>query len=276
MAEIETLTVDGPGRALGVDVVRPIDGSARTAIVLLHGGGLRAGSRAAMHARARALAALGFVAVAPEYRLLTEAAWPAPLDDALAALEWTTAHAGDLGIDPDRVVVQGHSAGAYLALLVGVLAQPAAVVSFYPTIGLHVQARPADEQPGLTAFAQAPDGTIPSHVILGDDTDPQRVRAASPIHRVSATFPPTLILHGSADWLVRPFSSQLLYDRLVELGVTAELHLYAGEFHEFDLAPALLDVSMREVAHFVRRFVSEPDRLIDESRTANPMFTRPR
>ena len=206
MAVIETLSVDGPGRALGVDVVRPTDGAARTAIVLLHGGGLRAGSRAAMHARARALAALGFVAVVPEYRLLPEAVWPAPLDDALAAFEWTIAHASDLGIDPDRVVVQGHSAGAYLALLVGVLARPAAVACFYPTIGLHVQGRPADEQPGLTAFAQAQDGTIPSHLILGDDTDPQRVHAASPIHRIDATFPPTLILHGSADWLVREWA----------------------------------------------------------------------
>ena len=272
--EIERLTFDGPGRVLGVDVARPVDDSLRTAVVILHGGGLRVGSREAVHSRALALAELGFVAVAPEYRFLGEAPWPAPLDDALAAVEWTRAHADELRIEPDRVVVQGHSAGGYLALLVGAIAQPAAVACFYPPTGLYAQAPPTDPPAGLQPVPQAEDGTVPSHQMLGDDLDPDRVRAASPIHRLDANFPPTVIQHGTSDWLSRPFSSQLLYDRLIELGVTAELHLYAGETHEFDITPAMLDVSMREVARFVRRFVSEPDRLMAEGRSANPMFTR--
>ncbi len=272
--EIERLTFDGPGRALGVDIARPNDDTLRTAIVILHGGGLRVGSREAVHGRVRAFAELGFVAIAPEYRLLGEALWPAPLDDAVAAVEWTRAHAAELRIDPDRVVVQGHSAGGYLALLLGVVAHPAAVACFYAPTGLYVQPPPAEPPIGLDPVDQAADGTVPSHQMLGDDVDPDRVREASPIHRLNANFPPTVIQHGTSDWLIRPFSSRLLYDRLTELGVTAELHLHAGETHEFDLSPAMLDISTREVARFVRRFVSEPDRLAAEDRAANPMFTR--
>jgi acetyl esterase/lipase len=275
MAEFRTVTYAGPARELAIDIFEPEDSTARTAIVILHGGGLRMGARTAVHNRAAALAERGFVACAAEYRLLGEAPWPAPLDDALAALEWVRSNADSLGIDPGRVVVQGQSAGGYIALLVGARAHPQAVVAYYASIGLHPEPTPTNTAAGLAPIEQAPDGTIPSYRVLGDDLAGEHISDASPIRQIDGDFPPTLLFHGGADWMVRPFSTVIFYDRLTALGVPTDLHLLAGQSHEFDLAPSMLEVTTETTAAFVRRYVSDPGGAAEEAATFNPMFSAP-
>ena len=65
----------------------------------------------------RALANQGFVVVIPDYRLVPKAHWPDFLEDAAAAVAWTHRHIGELGGDPDRIALMGHSAGAYNAVM---------------------------------------------------------------------------------------------------------------------------------------------------------------
>ena len=67
--------------------------------------------------RSAELVGHGFTAVAVEYRLTGEAPWPAQLHDVKRAIRHVRANANALGVDPDRIVLQGHSAGAHLALL---------------------------------------------------------------------------------------------------------------------------------------------------------------
>lgn len=74
------------------------------AVLLYHGGGWRVGDRATMTAACAAFARLGYVAIAPEYRLLGEAPWPAPLIDARTAIRAARAKAGSLGILPDSTL----------------------------------------------------------------------------------------------------------------------------------------------------------------------------
>jgi acetyl esterase/lipase len=273
MADFRTVTYAGPARELAIDIFEPEASTSRTAIVIFHGGGLRAGARAAVHNRAAALAEHGFVACAAEYRLLSEAPWPAPLDDALAAFEWVRSHGDELAIDPKRVVVQGQSAGGYLALLLGARLHPAAVVAYYASIGLYPEPAPAEAGSGPSPIEQAPDGTIPSYRVLGDDLDGEHISDVSPIRQIDGDSPPTLLFHGGSDWMLRPFSSVIFYDRLVALGVPVELHLLAGQSHEFDLLPSMLEVTTAATAAFVRRYVSDIAGAAEEAQTHNPMFS---
>ena len=118
MTDRSTIQIPGGGRALAADLFRPAAASSlRTAVILLHGGAWRFGSRADMVPYASALARLGFTALAAEYRLLGEAAYPAQLDDVRSVIAWAQAHAAELGIDPGKIALEGFSAGGHLALL---------------------------------------------------------------------------------------------------------------------------------------------------------------
>ncbi|MGW0609620.1 alpha/beta hydrolase [Streptomyces sp. NPDC002788] len=97
-----------------VRVYRPHQ--AQGAIVWLHGGGFVMGDLETEHPWAARLAgSSGAVVISVGYRLAPEHRFPAALDDAYAVLTWTARHAAELGIDPERISVGGHSAGGGLA-----------------------------------------------------------------------------------------------------------------------------------------------------------------
>ena len=97
---------------------------AHGAIVWLHGGGFVMGDLETEHPWAvRVANGSAAVVVSVGYRLAPEQRFPAALDDAYAALAWTAAHAADLGIDPERIAVGGHAAGAGLAAAVALRAR---------------------------------------------------------------------------------------------------------------------------------------------------------
>lgn len=99
---------------VSIRVYRPKGATA--AIVWLHGGGFVMGDLGTEHPWATRVAAeSGVTVVSVGYRLAPENPFPAAFDDAYAVLQWTAKHAAELGVDPDRIAVGGHSAGAGLA-----------------------------------------------------------------------------------------------------------------------------------------------------------------
>lgn len=97
---------------------------AQGAIVWLHGGGFVMGDLDTEHPWAARIAALSnAVVISVGYRLAPEHRFPAALDDTYAVLTWTAEHASELGIDPERIAVGGHSAGAGLAAAVALRAR---------------------------------------------------------------------------------------------------------------------------------------------------------
>jgi acetyl esterase/lipase len=117
-------TIDGvaPGR-LSLDVHGVADAERCPAMVFVHGGGWRQGDKRGAGAEDKAVwaNAAGWVFVSVNYRLAAEperAQWPEMGDDVAAAVAWVADHSNELGIDPDRVAVVGHSAGAHLASIV--------------------------------------------------------------------------------------------------------------------------------------------------------------
>lgn len=114
-------TVDG--RMLRYDIARPtVIASPRPLVVLFHGGGFKGGSKNGFRDEIMTLASLGYAAASVEYRLSSEAGYefPAPFSDARCALRVLAANAAGLQVDPSRIAIGGASAGAALALVVGV------------------------------------------------------------------------------------------------------------------------------------------------------------
>jgi acetyl esterase/lipase len=250
------------GRDLKVDLYRP-DGAAvptRSAVLIVHGGGWILGNRGMMEALASRFAAQGFLAIAVEYRLVREAPWPAQLDDVIAAVRWTADNAARLGIDPGRIVVAGASAGGQLAMLAAAALREkprvAAVISLFTASELTVDPKPAK-------------GYFGAPMLLGPEATDEACRAASPLHQITADYPPVFLLHGGADWLIDPVASLRLYDKLVGLGVTAELHIVAGALHEFIEEPGMTGPMVAEIALFLNRIIVEPERWAAETQASN-------
>ncbi|WP_445269537.1 alpha/beta hydrolase [Streptomyces sp. DSM 41634] len=116
----DTSTMEVEDRTVSADpdvpvrIYRPY--GAQGAVVWLHGGGGVFGDLDTEHPWAARIADLsGAVVISVGYRLAPEHPFPAALDDAYAVLDWTAGHADELGIDPARIAVGGHSAGANLA-----------------------------------------------------------------------------------------------------------------------------------------------------------------
>lgn len=109
-------------RKLQTDIFSPAKkaGNKRTAVIIIFGGGWRSGSRSQQYPLAERLAALGYVCFTPDYRLSTEALYPAAVYDIKAAVRWVKKNAGKYYIDTSRLAVLGFSAGGELAAFTGV------------------------------------------------------------------------------------------------------------------------------------------------------------
>ena len=109
-----------------IEVIMPEPGETlHPALVWFHGGALQFGSTEEVVAPATDYANKGYVGFLPGYRLYNSGSganpWPTQLDDAQRAVRWIRAHAEDFDIDPDRICATGHSAGGYLAALLGTM-----------------------------------------------------------------------------------------------------------------------------------------------------------
>ena len=100
-----------------VEVIAPDTPGPHPVLVFIHGGGWHSGVPGEYHFVGRALARAGYVVVLPGYRLTPDGIYPRMLEDSAAALRWTRDNVAAHGGDPDRVVIAGHSAGAYNAVL---------------------------------------------------------------------------------------------------------------------------------------------------------------
>ena len=197
-----------------LDLYLPADSSrAAPLVVLVHGGSWRAGDRTELPAMARYFAARGVAAVVPDYRLAPSHPFPAARDDVLAAVDFVRARAGSLGIDRDRVVFIGRSAGAQLALSAAMArADDPSVrgaVSLYGPLDLRWgYANPGNRRviDGRGVLREYLGGT-PAEV-------PAVYEAASPVALVSRRTPPVLLLHGGRDNLVSSTHSERFAARM--------------------------------------------------------------
>lgn len=106
-------------RDLHLDIFRPTKAGKHPAIIMIHGGGWRSGTKEMQVPMAEMLAAKGFVAIPVEYQLSLEAKYPAAIFNIKSAIRWVRANAEKYGIDTAKIATSGCSAGGHLASLVG-------------------------------------------------------------------------------------------------------------------------------------------------------------
>jgi acetyl esterase/lipase len=212
----------GPEQRQRLDVYAPRRPSAAPlpVIVFFYGGAWSDGERGHYAFAARALAALGCVVVVPDYRLVPEVEYPDFLCDCAAAVRWVAASIGAYGGDPGRLVLAGHSAGAYNAAMLTLdpswIGDATIQRLIAGAIGL---SGPYDFHPF--------DGPI-SRRVFGQAEDPQ---GTQPINHVDASSPPMLLISGGRDQLVLPRNSERLGAALNAAGVVARVHIYPKLAH---------------------------------------------
>lgn len=196
---------------------------ARPAIVFFFGGGWNGGTRAQFRPHCEYLASRGMVAAAADYRTKSSAG-TSPKEcvrDGKSAMRWLRAHAGELGIDPNRLAAGGGSAGGHVAAAVATLSDdneegedtavscvPSALVLFNPV------------------FDNGPGG-------YGHDRVKDYWESFSPMHNLSKQTPPTLVMLGTNDRLVPVKTAEAYAAKMSELGVRCDLKLYEGQPHGF-------------------------------------------
>lgn len=211
----------------------------RPAVLYLHGGGWSAGERGYARAWADFLTARGYIVVSLDYRLFPPSTGLKAPGDVQCGIGWVKAHAATYGIDPDRLVLFGESAGGHLATLVGYAAGdprlPAsceardtsvkALISFYGPSDLvfHAEHLGPGTRRRLEGFTGVP---LEGHR--------ERYALLSPLTHVGPHAPPTLLLHGEADSVVPLHASRALAARLEEAGVPHQLFTPPYAEHAFD------------------------------------------
>ena len=227
---------------LRLNVVRPRTDTLRPlpAVIWIHGGGWREGRHTDGLAWwcCPALAATGFVAVSIEYRLSTEARFPAQVHDVKAAIRWVRANADRFGIDPDRIGLWGHSAGGHLAALAALTPDLPELEGDLGPLGVSSRVHAVAPASAPTDFTQLgvdwPPDALSAVSDLCGGVGPDRrglLRLGSPVHHVTPDAPPFLVIHGDADEVVPVTQGDRLVRALEKAGVAVTYERIAGADH---------------------------------------------
>lgn len=212
----------GPGPRQKLDVYRPAGGAQNLPVVVfVYGGAWKSGDRAPYEFAGRALAAQGAVVMVIDYRLVPQVRFPAFIEDIAAAVAWANRNASSYGGDPGRIILAGHSAGAYDIAVAALDHRYLEAQGIDPRVVAGVVSLagpfdflPLDDPDTLAAFSQWP-----------------KPEETQPVHLVTADAPPFLLLTGDSDSTVGPYNSRNLKRQLDASGVENRMILYPGIDH---------------------------------------------
>jgi acetyl esterase/lipase len=282
--------------AIKADVYHYSDTMVRPVVVSLHGGALIMGHRESLTGPVKNFALTnGYVLVSFDYRLAPETQLPAIIEDIEDAFRWLRREGPKrFHIDPERVAVTGGSAGGYLTLLTGCRVQPRprVLLAFYgygDLIGDWYSSpspHPRHNQRKITAdeawrqvsgpeVADARDrrgdggifynfcrqtGQWPKAISGWDPrSEAEKFIPFMPLRNVTAAYPPTVLIHGTADTDVPFEQSQLMAQELQKHGVRFQFHPIANAEHGLTGGDrAEIEEGQRKALEFVKRHLERP------------------
>ena len=214
----------------------------RPAVVFIHGGGWGAGNPDQWFPQCRYFALRGLVGVSVQYRLKSDTTTVAEcVADCKSAIRYLRRNAGSLGLDPERIVVVGESAGGHLAAALGTIA--------------------GYDEPGEDTTVSAVPNAL---VLLNPITDlttrwgeglGDKAQSLSPLHHISQKTPPTLLIHGDADQVVDLRHSRAFHEEMLAVGNRGQLIVLPTADHAF----AIIGYGPH---HSVARTIVEIDRYL--------------
>lgn len=241
----------GPDPRQRLDLYAPRHAAAPLPLlVFAYGGGWNSGTRTEYHFAGRAFAALGFLTAVVDYRVHPQAHFPDFVDDLGLAANWLVDTAALYGGDPERVVLAGHSSGAYNAVMLGLdparFSAPGLAGRVAAIVGLAgpYDFYPFDVKESIDAFEGI--------------AEPER---SQPVNLVTPAAPPMALLHGVRDTLVGDYHTVRLAQKLREASVPV-LERHYPRFRHAELVLGLARPLRRvwpvwrDVADFLRPYAA--------------------
>jgi acetyl esterase/lipase len=196
----------------------------RACFITIHGGGWTSGEPRRMYPFADHYAKLGLVGISVQYRLYSAKTQTTVFDcvkDARSAVRYVRAHAGELGVDPNKIIVSGGSAGGHLA----------AATAIFEGV---------DEAGEDTKISAAPNALVLLFPVIDTSTEGygngkigERWKELSPAHNVRPGLPPTITFHGTGDTTCPFKGAQLFHDAMLKAGNRSELVVNEGGAHGY-------------------------------------------
>jgi acetyl esterase len=196
----------------------------RPCYVVIHGGGWTGGTPSRMYPFADHYAKRGLLGISVEYRLIGKPAGTKPADcakDGRSAIRYIRSHAAELGIDPQKIIVSGGSAGGHVA----------AATALFTGV---------DEATDDLAVSPVPNALVLLYPVIDTSTEGYgnakcgaNWKDISPLHRVAGGVPPTIVFHGTGD-TVTPFKgAKAFQEAMLAAGNRCELVVNEGGVHGY-------------------------------------------
>jgi len=253
LTDVAYCTMDDSSQKM--DVYFPGTGGPWPALVYVHGGSWLHGDKSEAAMFARGMTAQGYLVVSINYRLYPAGKFPTMIEDVKCAIRSLRAHAGEYNIDPKRIAAIGPSAGGHLVSLLGTSDEGAGWdVGEYLDQSSRVQAVIA--MAAVTDLSRNfPNADIENMKLVGFGE--HTVAQASPITHVTADDPPFLLIHGERDTLVPYEQSQLMYERLVQMNVPAQLVIVKNAGHSFVAPNGSATPTLAEINQMILNFLAQ-------------------
>ena len=233
---MEDRNIPGPDGSpeVGVRIYKPVDVSGSLpGMFFIHGGGMIMGSIEGENLKAAMLCeTIQAVVVSVEYRLAPENPHPAPVQDCYEALVWMSKNATELGFDPERLAIVGGSAGGGLAIATALMARDQEFpklcfqMANYPMIDDRNETPSSKEITDVGIWDREANLEAWDWYLGGNPADEYAAPARA---KNLSDLPPTFIDVGEID-LFRDEDIEFA-TRLLQAGVTTELHVYPGAYH---------------------------------------------
>ena len=273
--------------------------SKRPTLIWIHGGAWIAGDKTKIDPLAYRVAGLGkYNLVSINYRLAndSQAPWPEIVYDVNAAIRWVKLNSAKLGVDPNKLILAGESAGAHLAAMSaladdveelrgeqnpGPSTDVRAAILFYGAYNmssLAVQKNSAAK----SGMCEEPQYSSPILELLDcpetddsryniDSCDLKKIRKADPCAYVDKSDPPVFLVHGEQDCIVPWGQSKALHDELEDVGVRNEFVSVVGGKHNI----ASLDIEPSMLVTFIQEsLVDEKESISDAKEPSIPTETK--